>query len=79
MTDPAPWRSPLAGLGRDRFETPGGAVLLEDRSELAKIVLHGKPEDQAFLASLEGRRVAVSRLERDRHRRLVDALDRHGL
>ena len=51
MTDPAPWRSPLAGLGRDRFETPGGAVLLEDRSELAKIVLHGKPEDQAFLAA----------------------------
>ncbi len=33
----------------------------------------------AFLASLEGRTVALSRAEREDHGQIIDALDRHGL
>ncbi len=36
-------------------------------------------EERAFLAALEGRRVSISTAERERHIRLIDDLDRHGL
>ena len=53
MPEAIAWRSPLADLGRDRFETPGGAILLEDRSRIAKLLLRGKPDDEAFLKAAE--------------------------
>ena len=53
MAEAVAWRSPLAALGRDRFEAPGGAVLLEDRSQVAKLLLRGKPDHPDFLQAAE--------------------------
>ena len=54
MVDAPRHLSPLARLGRERFEAPGGAVLLEDRSLSAKFLLRSKPADAAFLTAAEG-------------------------
>ncbi len=53
MAENLTWRRPLAGLGRDRYESSGGAVLLEDRSGLVKLLLRGKPSDGAFLEAAQ--------------------------
>lgn len=51
MADPIERQGPLHALGRDRFQTPNGAVTLEDRSLIGKLVLRGDPKDKAFLAA----------------------------
>lgn len=64
---------------------PGVPVLLRERDHVQvgltdPLSLRGlSTEEREFLASLEGRRAAFSRSERERHGRLIDALDRHGL
>ena len=54
MADAPRHLSPLSRQGRERFEAPGGAILLEDRSLSAKFLLRGRPEEPAFLAAAEG-------------------------
>lgn len=64
---------------------PGVPVLLREPGHVQvglvdpMIVTNASREEQVFLASLEGRRVALSQMEWDRYRRLIDALDRCGL
>ncbi len=53
MAEALKWRRPLADLGRDRYASGGGAILLEDRSGLVKLLLRGKATDNAFLEAAQ--------------------------